>query len=184
MPTELPFEVREYRPEDEAGITALLDAHMAGDDSWPPRYVREQGAPNQWLAERSSVGRWVAMRSGEIIASVGAGPIDPGPRADIWMAELGCRQERLAEIGRLVVHPDVRRQGVSELLTRRCVRGTVDKGYVPVATAFEDADASVAMMTSLGWRIIGEVLGKRSHRIILLLVAPARLRDAALAVPW
>ncbi len=182
MTDEDPIEVREYLPEDEPGIRALLAAHMAGDDSWPPRYVRDQDASNEWLAERSSVGRWVALQTGVIVASVGAGPVEAGPKADIWLKEIGCPLERLAEIGRLVVHPDLRRRHVSGALTRRCVRGTVSRGYVPVATAFGSAQASLAMMTSLGWRVIGEVQGTRSGRTILLLVAPRQLQDAALAV--
>lgn len=184
--TEQPrsIDVREYRREDEVGITALLTAHMAGDGGWPPRYVREAGASNEWLAGRSSFGRWVALQGDAVVGCVSAGPVEPDNKAAIWLDQLPCPLERLAEIGGLVVHPALRRRGISELLTRRCVRDTVSRGYVPVATAYESADASLAMMTSLGWRVIGQVEGRRSQRIIVLLVAPARLQEAALGNPW
>jgi predicted N-acetyltransferase YhbS len=179
--TEQLIEVREFLAADEPGVAALLAAHMQSDQTWPPRYARESGALSQWLAASARLGRWVATQGDAVIGHVGVSPVQPGEKAGLWQAAVGCPLERLAEIGRLVVHPARRRAGVSELLTRRCVRGTVSAGHVPVATALLTATASIAMMTGLGWRVIGDVIGRRSGQAILLLVAPAQLVEAALS---
>lgn len=183
--------VRPYAASDEPGIRELLIAHMQTDTTWPPRYARDRSLLNEWLGDRSRLGRWVAIegdeqKSGDLIRIVGHVGVDfvpEGNKADAWQSELGCERQQLAEIGRLVVHPDRRRGGLSEQLTRRCVRDTVSRGYVPVASALLSASASLAMMTGLGWRVIGDVVGRRSGSTILLLVAPRQLIEAALAVP-
>lgn len=175
--------VRAFRAGDEIGVRALLQAHMQSDETWPPPYARASGDLDQWLAGRSRLGRWVALEGDVIVGHVGVDGVEPGAKADRWQTELACPRERLAEIGRLVVHPAKRRTRVSERLTRRCVRDTVTRGFVPVASALGSATASQAMMTSLGWRIIGEVVGARSGSRIVLLVAPQRLIDAALGAP-
>lgn len=171
--------VREVDAADQPGIDALMEAQMAGDDVWPPRYARLQNH-GAWLAERADVGRWVALEGERIIAHVGVSAVRPGDRKiPIWRQKLGHSDDRLAEIGRLVVHPERRRSHVSGVLTRRCVRATVSAGYVPVASAFESSTASLAMMQRLGWEIAGSVTGHRSGRTIVLLVAPQQLVEAA-----
>jgi GNAT superfamily N-acetyltransferase len=162
---------------------------MQTDSTWPPRYARDENLLNEWLGDRSRLGRWVAIegdgqRAGDLIRIVGHVGVDivpEGNKADVWQTELGCDRLQLAEIGRLVVHPDRRRGGLSERLTRRCVRDTVSRGYVPVASALASASASLAMMTGLGWRVVGDVVGRRSGSTILLLVAPKQLIEAARA---
>jgi hypothetical protein len=180
--------VRPFVAGDQAGIHSLVVAHMQTDSTWPPQYARAHEDLNQWLGDRSRLGRWVAIEGdaqalgqpGRVIGHVGVDLVPESNKADIWASVLSCDRERLAEIGRLVVHPMRRRDGVSELLTRRCVRDTVSRGYVPVASALDSAAASLAMMTGLGWRVVGDVVGRRSGSTILLLVAPPQLVDAAL----
>ena len=177
------FSVRRYSDADRAGLVGMLDSHMRIDESWPPGYAREKGEVLDWLAGRSHLGRWIAREEARIVGHLSADRVEPGEKADVWEMEIGCGIERLAEIGRLVVLPEVRRSGVSGALTRHGVRDIVEQGYVPVASAFHDAVASRSMMTNLGWKIIGSVQGRRSGRAIHLLIAPQRLVEAALSHP-
>lgn len=176
------IDVRALLPGDAGSVRALMSAQIEDDTVWPPTYARD-GDLDAWLADRAALGRWVAVRNGSVIAHVGADLVAPGPKAEVWTAELDCARDRLAEIGRLVVHPEARRLGVSERVTRRCVRDIVSAGHVPVASALEASRASIAMMTKLGWRIVGEVQGRRSGATIVLLVAPRKLLDAARSAP-
>lgn len=184
--TECQIAVDRYRADLSEGVLDLIAAHMQLDMHWPPAHARELGDLDQWLDARSDVGRWVAMdRSTErLVGHVGVSTVPAGDKANIWAEHLSCTVERLVEIGRLVVHPDHRRSGVSGRLTRRCVRDVVAQGYVPVASALEQSNASQSMMINFGWQIIGDVLGKKSKQRILLLIAPRKLVDAALTVPW
>ena len=178
--------VDRYRPEVNEGVLSLILTHMQQDEHWPPAHARARDDLSEWLDARSDVGRWVATAQacGQVIGHVGVSTVPVGDKADIWAEYLSCSVNRLAEIGRLVVHPEHRRSGVSGQLTRRCVRDVVEQGYVPVASALEYSDASQSMMLNFGWQIIGDVLGKRSKQRILLLIAPRKLVDAALAVHW
>ena len=175
--------VHRYSNADCPGLLGMLDSHMRIDTSWPPGYARGEGDVLDWLAGRSHLGRWVAREGARIVGHLSADRVEPGDKADAWQMEIGCGIGRLAEIGRLVVLPEVRRSGVSGALTRHGVRDVVGQGYVPVACAFHDAVASRTMMTNLGWKIIGSVQGRRSGRSIDLLIAPQRLVEAALSQP-
>lgn len=178
--SQSPIQIREYVGGDEDGLLALLHAQVRSDDSWPPRYAREGDDGLNWVANRSSLGRWVAVRGEQIVGHISADPVNTKNKEDAWTAELECRGDRLVEIGRLVVHPDIRRSGVSAPLTKRCVRTVVDRGFVPVASAFHDAVASQAMMTNFGWTVFAQAIGGKSGRPIVLLRPPQQLVDAAL----
>lgn len=180
------IEVREYCTTDCEGVSELISIHMKGDCHWPPSHARTDGALEAWLEARSDVGRWIANESdhGQIVGHVGVSTTPTGNKTTKWASALGCDPARLAEIGRLIVHPDFRRTGVSASLTRRCIRDTVEQGYIPVASALARSKASQAMMLNFGWRVIGKVLGQRSNQEILLLVAPRKLVDAANTIIW
>jgi len=183
--TNVEISVRKERASDRAGIQSLLDAHMLSDGTWPPPYARSQGNLPDWLGELSTLGRWVALAGArEMVGHVGVSPVDPDIEKSRMFCEfLDCEHERLAEVGRLIVHPEFRRFGVSGLLTKRCIRDSVTSGHVPVASALESAWASQSMMLKFGWQIIGSVMGRRAKRPIVLLTPPQKLVDAALSKP-
>ncbi len=176
------YSARKYRSSDDTGIQALLEEHMRDDDTWPSRWVRDQGDLLGWLRETSDLGRWVGVENNyRILAHVGLVHVPEGPKADIWTKALACELSDIAEVGKLVVHPAYRREGVSALVTRCCVRQTVEMGMIPVATAFASGTASIAMMTNIGWQIAGSMIGLRSNVEILMITPPQQLVEAALA---
>jgi hypothetical protein len=111
--------VRVYVDEDAKSLGELLAAHMETDDTWPPRHARIQHNLTDWLADSSRLGRWVALLNSSVVGHVGVDSVAEGNKADHWMRELDLPRSRLAEIGRLVVHPEKLRSRLSELLTRR-----------------------------------------------------------------
>lgn len=183
---ERSIEVRRYRTTDFVGVSKLIAVHMKDDAHWPPSHARAEGSLEAWLDARSDVGRWVAADSkdSQVVGHVGVSTTPEGTKTEKWASALGCDPLRLAEVGRLIIHPDCRRAGVSALLTQRCIRDIVERGFVPVASALAKSEASQAMMLNLGWRIVGDVLGNRSKQKIVLLVAPAKLVEAATAIAW
>ena len=177
------YSARKYRNSDDPGIKALLDEHMLNtDDVWPSRWVRDEDDLLEWMRESAKLGRWVGVDNNHcVVAHVGLLPVHEGLKAKMWTASLDCDISEIAEIGKLVVHPAHRRAGVSALVTRCCVRQTVELGFIPVATAFASGAASIAMMTSIGWKIVGSRIGELSKQEIVMLTPPQQLVDAALA---
>jgi len=131
------------------------------------------------------MGRWVALnKSQQIIGHVGVTRVVDDEKAVVWKKALDYPLSRLAEIGRLLIHPDYRKAGVSTQLTRACLRGIIERGMIPVATSLASATASLSMMTSLGWRVVGSVTGGPSNLELNMLIAPQKLTDAALSKPF
>src|SRR5262245_32779316 len=102
---------------DQATFTVKRGARfdygaMAALDKLPAGNERRAG----WLAERCADGQcWVAKRDGEVIAFAVFTP----SFFHQWFIEL------------LIVHPDYRRQGIGEVLVRRCEEEcTTDKLFV------------------------------------------------------
>ena len=176
------YAARKYRPGHDPCLQMLLTAHMRQDDSWPSQWVREQGDLLQWLRDTAGYGRWVCENEHDIVlAHVCVHQVSEGHKAEQWTALLGCETSDLAEIGKLLVHPDHRRRGISAVVTRYCVRQTIELGKIPVATAYADNEtASIDMMAKLGWQIIGRSHATRSRRPIVLLSPPQQLVTAAL----
>jgi len=164
-----------WKPSFNKGLSRLMNAQRARDPGWPPEYAWDLNLLD-WLAGPADLTRLIAHRApGEVLGHVGAGTPGSANNASIWARELDCQKNQLAEICRLIVTPETRRLGLSGLLTKSLVRTLVDNGLIPVATALVERQASVKMMTSIGWRIIGtqpsEKTGLQQH----LLIAPEKL---------
>jgi ribosomal protein S18 acetylase RimI-like enzyme len=99
----------------------------------------------------------------------------------LWRAALPPETGALAEICRLVVDRHLRRSGISAALTRKAVRAAIEGGFMPVADALADRDASLAMMLAAGWRTVGSTRAALAGRELVALIPPQKLIDAALA---
>jgi hypothetical protein len=80
-----------------------------------------------------------------------------------------------------VIDPRTRRAGISVALTRKAVRAAIEMGFMPVADALADRQASIAMMVAVGWRTVGSTPEVLPGRDVVALVPPQKLIDAALA---
>ena len=175
------FLVRPWHAGDDAALVALLRLQMERDPGWPPDYARG-GDLASWLGAPATLGRWVATDAADVpVGHVGNAPVHTGPFADLWSGALACDLSVMAEVCRLVVDPRRRRSGLSDLMTRRAVRAAVESGYVPVANALSDRDASLTMMTNAGWRSVGTAISPRTGRELVALIPPQKLIDAAIA---
>jgi len=122
------LDVRDWQPADDAGLVAILSAQMRADPGWPPDYARG-GDLAEWLGAPATLGRWVAIDAGGLaVGHVGSAPVHPGPLAELWQAAIGCEIDRMAEVCRLVVAIQVRRHGISGLLTRKALRASIERG--------------------------------------------------------
>lgn len=176
-----PLTVRAWRNDDDPGLVTIMRAQMEIDSGWPPDYARG-GDLAVWLGAPATLGRWVGLLDVRPVGHVGVAPVSPGAMADLWRDALPCGIDAMAEICRLVVDPQMRRHGLSGLLTRRAVRATVEAGYVPVADALAHRSASLAMMVAAGWRPVGTAPSEVTDGLLVALVPPQRLVEAALAV--
>jgi len=174
------YSARKYQETDDPGLLALLTEHMRHDDTWPSKGVRENGNLLAWLRENTTLGRWVGLDNlSTVLAYVGIKEVPAGRNAEIWTDDLECEISDIAEIGKLVVHPNYRRKGISAMVTRYCVRQTVEMGLIPVASAYASGKASIEMMTTIGWKIAGYGFGIESNCKIVLLTPPQQLIEAA-----
>lgn len=171
--------VRDHRPDDDVELEAMLRAHCAIDPDYPQPLFRD--APLVvWAAAHTDVLRLVAHKGPLLVGHAGACSVpDSSPTARIWCEHLGLPADALAEVTRAVVHPEHRRRGIGDTVTTHVVRRLRDRGLVPVATAREDRDASLAMMDAHGWSVIGRRTGPVSGDPILVLVPPPHLVAAA-----
>jgi len=170
--TDRPFSVRAWRPDDDPCLVAILRAQMELDPGWPPAYARG-GDLGRWLGAPATLGRWVAVDSrGEPVGHVGIAPVAPGETAELWTAALGCEIDTLAEVCRNLVKPGMRRAGVSAGLTRVALRAAIDAGRIPVATVLQDRQASLAMMHSAGWCVVGNVMGSSGRELNVMIPGP------------
>jgi len=67
---------------------------------------------------------------------------------------------------------------------RACLRGIIERGMVLVATGLASATDSLNMMTNLGWRIAGCITSGPSNLELKILIAPQKLINAALDMPF
>ena len=166
------FTVRAWRPGDDPALVAILQAHMQVDPGWPPAYARG-GDLGKWLGAPATLGRWVAVDPrAEPVGHVGIAPVAPGEKAKLWTAALGCDISALAEVCRNLVKPGRRRTGVSAGLTRVALRAAIDAGRVPVAAVLQDRRASLAMMFSAGWRVVGHAVGNSGRGLNVMIPGP------------
>lgn len=172
------FTVRAWRPGDDPALVAILRAQIQLDPGWPPAYARG-GDLGKWLGAPATLGRWVAVDSREEpVGHVGIAPVAPGERAELWTTALGCDISALAEVCRNLVEPGMRRTGVSAGLTRVALRAAIDAGRVPVAAVLQDRQASLAMMLSAGWRVVGGVVGSSGRELSVMIPGPRVLAAA------
>lgn len=166
------FTVRAWRPGDDPALVAILRTQMQLDPGWPPSYARG-GDLGKWLGAPATLGRWVALDPcAEPLGHVGIAPVAPGESAELWTAALGCDISTLAEVCRNLVKPGMRRTGVSAGLTRVALRAAIDAGRVPVAAVLHDRQASLAMMFSAGWRVVGNVVGNSGRELNVMIPSP------------
>ena len=170
-----PLQVSPWNPRFDPGLLELMEAQKKSDKGWPPAYAHNMNL-NEWLAGPANLIRLVghSTQSG-VLGHVGAGTPSSPKNISIWCETISCGPEDIAEICRLIVTPKARRLGLSGLLTKRMVRALVAQGITPVATALAEREASVKMMTSIGWEIIGKEISARTGLDQYLLIAPQKI---------
>lgn len=168
-----------WQAGDDPALRRLMQAQMRADPGWPPDYARGMNLTD-WLASPADISRWTALEATRPIGHIGVGSVPEGPMAELWRAALPSGIPPMAEICRLIVDPKMRRRGLANLLTRKAVRSAIEAGYLPVANALEHRDASLAMMTAAGWRVVGSVPStKVAGGKLIVLIPPRKLIDAA-----
>lgn len=163
--------------EDDSGLRELMTAHMAIDALWPPEYARDSDLAD-WLRADAVHGRWVARSSSDsVCAHVGLGPVSAGAHRDALTDTLGCEASDLAEIRRLVIHPDCRGHGLAGEMTRVALRGAIESGLFPVSNVVSSRGSWLDMMLATGWQEVGRIPSRKSRGDIVSMLAPAKFVD-------
>jgi hypothetical protein len=139
------IEVRDYIPEDEGSVLALIQQGMGGG----PTGTRDRGFW-QWKHFRNPFGPSIALvavhKDGQII----------GLRTFMqWCFQSGERQVSAVRAVDTVTHPDYRRYHVFTTLTRRAVEKVKDSG---IDLIFNTPNATVLPgYLNLGWHMVSVI---------------------------
>lgn len=74
-----------------------------------------------------------------------------------WLGARALPDRRVAEVGRLFVHPEARQHGVGRALLDAAVACLRDQCLVPVLRVSDYATAAIALYNRSGWVRLGEV---------------------------
>src|SRR3954447_6664242 len=97
----------------EAGA-ALVEVHRS--DGYPVEGVDD---PTAWLLSPHQIAAWIAELDGRIVGHVALTEPQPGDAAaTIWNNRTDGRQDHVAVLGRLFVHPHARGHKMGEQLAR------------------------------------------------------------------
>jgi GNAT superfamily N-acetyltransferase len=171
--------VREWSPDDDDALRALMQAQMELDAGWPPDYARRSDLA-AWLAKPANLGRWIAVDAeGSPVGHVGIGTVHEDALGELLRDALHCGYDAMAEICRIVVDPRVRGRGLASLLTRRALRACIEAGLIPVSTVLRNRGSWLTMMRSTGWRDVGSAPSGVSSNELVALIPRQQFIDAA-----
>lgn len=173
--------IRAWDEGDDPALRELMRAQQAGDSGWPPPYARALD-PADWLGAPADVGRWVAVDGRErVLGHAGISSVLAADAVKLLAEVLPCPVERAVEICRVVVHPEERFQGLAALLTRRAIRRAIEQHRVVTASVLKNRGSWLAMMLATGWQRVGEIQSSVGAGPMVVLLAPQRFVDLALA---
>jgi GNAT superfamily N-acetyltransferase len=110
-----------------------------------------------FLCHESAIGAWVAVVDDEVVGHV-ALHRDSMPGVIALASEtLGLAADQLGVVARLMVAPEVRRQGIAQSLLAHVTQEAINRGLWPVLDVVTVHTAAIAMYDALGWRRAGVV---------------------------
>ncbi len=132
-------EVRDRTAEDlEACLATLTAVHAA--DGYPMHWPDD---PYRWLTPRGFRRAWVAFGDADIAGHVLVRDDHDG-------------DESTAELGRLFVHPAVRREGIALRLLAQCRHWATKEGLdLVLEVAAAGRVPAMALYEATGWRHVG-----------------------------
>jgi GNAT superfamily N-acetyltransferase len=143
--------LRVRTPADVPALAEVLRRVREADDYptvWPDDV-------DGWITGNGNYGAWVAVHDENLAGQVGL--TRPGAKAGTqrWAEATQRGSERLAEVTRLFVDPDVRGLGIGRQLLQRAVEGAHELGLWPVLDVRHDGRPGASRLyEAAGWRLI------------------------------
>lgn len=147
-----PLEIRELRPEAFERVWPILQAVVAGEDTfaWPPGLTLEEGR-RLWTAPPARA--FVATLDGVVVGSSFVRPNQPG---------LG---DHVANAG-YIVAPEARGQGIARLLCEHSLEVAREAGFTAMQFNFvvSTNEGAVRLWERCGFEVVGRVPRAFRHR--------------------
>jgi GNAT superfamily N-acetyltransferase len=121
-----------------------------------PRYLPDDDLRG-FLASTDAYMAWVAERVGEIVGQVALHRHGSEAVVAIASKALNRPSDRLGIIARLLVSPQVRREGIGRSLLSVASEEAVALGLWPILDVVTDHHSAVALYERCGWLRVGEV---------------------------
>lgn len=144
------FNIRSREQTDIAACVTLL-AVVHAVDRYPLRWPVD---PAAWLTPDRLLAAWVAISAeaelgmtGHVALCSAAGD----EAAPVWSAAAGVPPERIAEVARLFISPDVRGRGVGATLLEEACAWARARGLRPALQVLDHDRAAVALYARAGW---------------------------------
>lgn len=112
-----------------------------------------------FVAPGDELGAWVAADTDDsVVGHVALHSRASEPVMDVVVQQLGCREEDVAVVARLMVAPSARRAGIALALLTHAARAATQLQRMPILDVAAHYHAAVALYEGAGWRRIGTAL--------------------------
>lgn len=151
--------IRLRRDADVDACLALLHTTHALDD-YPPFWPSD---PRRFLVNRHEEVAWVAEavadgeQDGRIVGHIALHDAAPDPLLDVVRRATGLPSDRLVVVARLLVDPDVRRQGLASRLLDHATTAAHASGRRPALDTAKINLKAMALYAAKGWTLAGDV---------------------------
>jgi GNAT superfamily N-acetyltransferase len=154
------------RPKTAADAEELLAlAYQVQRHSGYPRYLPDDLAG--FITPGSEDVGWVAESNGHIVGHVGLHTAAGHPTLPAAQRATGLGPERLAVLARLLVAPELRRQGIAQQLIAVVLQYARDRDQRVVLDVVKEATAPILLYEDLGWTRLEDVqLPLRGGRVL------------------
>ena len=142
------------RPRTDDDIDACVGLlHLLHDsDGYPAHWPDD---PRRFVAHPKQLGAWVIEEEGVPVAHIALNAAAHDQVAQPASEACGTPVEQLATVARLMVAPQVRRQGYGRILLAVATREAHARGLRPILDTAEANAASSALYDAMGWTRAG-----------------------------
>ena len=144
-------EIRERRPDDSAGLVALVEV-VHHNDGYPGVTPRGFEA---FVVNPNALAAWVAVRdAGEIVGHVALHPTSSDAVMEVVRS---VTDGEVGVVSRLFVHPEARREGVGRRLLQVATGYARSLALVPILDVSTGFAPAIGLYEAAGWTSLGEV---------------------------
>ncbi len=111
----------------------------------------------EFMVNPPSQAAWVAEIDGRIVGHIALNRATTPESMQVAAQATGRSVEEMGVIARLLVAPEVRRQGIGGALVDVCVAAAVEQGLQPMLDVGLRHGSGVAMYDATGWDRVGKV---------------------------